>query len=206
MAFDGNGYVEIAPSVFSSLNQEISVALWERSGANRTGSLFQATRADGQTVLQALYLSPTKIQWRAGRNPASGMIDWLSFEQPPGPLRKWNHWVFTKHRGLGEMKIYCNAKQVALLDRNYPFEPITSFRIGAQVNGTWALNHASLDEIAVYARVLTTSEMQRLASRPPPALRVAMHPPLSDMTDRFLQWPGVAGKKICCGTNDRLEQ
>ena len=155
-ALDFNGStstVSLPQAAFSSIDDEITVAMWVFGAANqpRRDSVFYALNDGGIRTLNVhLPWDTGEIFWDAG---ASGNnFDRISFlnDAPDASSQyrgRWNHWVFTKNTGgSGDMKIFLNGSLWHSGTGNTrSMAGITSANIGSQnVNTTNQVPNLSL--------------------------------------------------------------
>jgi len=107
--FGGVTHVDMPTDVLAAVNNEISVALWQKCADNAWGQrnvVIWQYAYEGTTTEMYIYLPnhDDTIMWKASQP------DLIT-----KPVRQdevvgdWSHWVFTKNAATGEMKIYQNG-------------------------------------------------------------------------------------------------
>ncbi|MDQ8180285.1 Ig-like domain-containing protein [Pelagicoccus sp. SDUM812005] len=113
MAFDGSATsVDIPAEAFSSVGEQITIALWIYGDLSqpRPDSIFIAFDGAGNKMMSlALPDNKNNVIWDAGKIGAK-TYDRLFKNTPAAKTRgQWNHWVFTKNAATGEMAMYANG-------------------------------------------------------------------------------------------------
>ena len=170
--FDGHGYPVVdAEALGATTTEPRTVSLWVKptslpfepgaygliskyrhfdvGQSNYYAALYQ--RADGQIV--------TRLTGN-GTNVVEAEV---------GTLNEWQHYVFVVAAGSDASEIYRNGSRVAsgtlTLNETLTTEPL---RIGNIVGADDQLFRGTLDDVRIYDRVLTKSEIRWLGAGPPP--------------------------------------
>jgi len=164
--FEGADYVDIpAPTAaFNSIvtTQKVSISVWQYGDEAiqpQADWIFEG-RNGGRQLSVHLPWNNNNVYW-----DAFGNVDRINKAASPAEYEgQWNHWVFTKDRSTGTMKIFLNGSlwhSGTGLTRSYV--DITTFKIGSEWNGNNSYD-GMLDDFAVYDRVLTDDEILALAA------------------------------------------
>jgi hypothetical protein len=169
-AIDFNGSVSsdsvnIPANAFSTVSNQISVAMWVKGDAAlqpRNDSLFYAADASGNRVLNIhLPYSDSKVYWDAGDSVGYDRLNKAaaseSFEG------RWNHWVFTKNVDTGTMKIYLNgALWLSGTGKTSPIGTVANVRLGSGLNNSYY--EGALDDVRIYDYALSDAAVSTLFS------------------------------------------
>ena len=162
--FEGADYVTIPAEVFSSVTDEITIALWQYGDPEiqpQADYLFEGCDAAGRVLGCHLPYSDARIYWDAGNN-SSGSYDriYKTPYQSSEFEEQWNHWAFTKNATTGYMRMYLNGAQWHSAGPGYTktMEGITSFKIGATIEGDYNYD-GIIDDFRVYNHELSPMEI-----------------------------------------------
>ncbi|MFC7339147.1 LamG-like jellyroll fold domain-containing protein [Haloferula chungangensis] len=163
LSFDGNNdRVVIPSSAFSTVDQEITIAMWVYGDGSQplAGSTFYAANSSGSRVLNThIPYSDSNLVWDAGNSSGYDRITRsVSADHYKG---KWNHWTFTKNVSEGTMKAYHNGvlyKSAPNLSKG--MSGIANAAFGGQLNA--ASYTGLIDEVRLYDIALTENEVVSL--------------------------------------------
>ena len=165
--FDGiNDYVTIPSSVFSTVDDEVSFAMWQNGGANCDNGvrnyLFSGEKSGETTLFAGHMLSGSlKVQLNAGTIDYINVLPGSQYEYKG----QWNHWVYTKKVSAGEMKIYQNGDlYLSSGGKGGAITGLVAFNIGARVGGSEYFYDGMLDDFRIYNKVLSEAEIEALAT------------------------------------------
>ncbi len=162
-SFDGNDYIEV-PDNATLNNSNISIGLWIKTNSN----LFQQvlykvslnTAQNEEYSIPINLLSPNQINFDIKNNTCLPGIGWMSFTNNAN-LSNWVHVSFTHDGSI--TKFYLNGNLINSQVANYN---VANCPGGKLIMGiTWELQNGLnglLDDIAIYNRALTASEIQQL--------------------------------------------
>ncbi|MDF7808990.1 Ig-like domain-containing protein [Pontiellaceae bacterium B12219] len=158
LAFDGSrSIVSLQPETFSSISNEITIALWACGDEALPGnnSIFRAEDAGGDRVLNVhLPFSDGNVYWDAGNGAGYDRIAKGAVESEY--KGQWNHWVFTKNAATGNMDIYVNGTVWASASgKEQPMTGVVETAIGQQYPGI-------IDDVRIYNLALTGDEIAAL--------------------------------------------
>ncbi|MFW0837855.1 MAG: DUF2341 domain-containing protein [Candidatus Komeilibacteria bacterium] len=157
--FDGtDDYVDVPASAIVPGN-EIAIAFWEKTPAEKQSSMIWFEDANGRVVNIHLFYSNGNTYWDAGVD--SGGYDRIYKSNPSLVLGQWNHWVFTKNAATGIMKIYLNGKEWhSDTGKNKPITtPNSSGKIGSS---NTLFYEGKLDDMRIYNYALTAEQIQQV--------------------------------------------
>jgi hypothetical protein len=163
-ALDFNGTsttVTLPTSTFSSISNEITIAMWVYGGDTLPGytSTFHATDAAGNGLLHILLPWNRTVFWDAGDSTGYDRIQKTATESEY--KGEWHHWVFTKNATTGEMNIYHNgALWLRGTGNTKPIGAITSAWLGSQ--STANFYDGAINDVQVYNSALTDGEVYDL--------------------------------------------
>ena len=164
--------IELPAGAFSTISDAISISLWVYGADNqpRSETVFSAMGSSGQRVAQMhLPWSNSNVYWDAGGSPGYDRINQLaSAESYEGG---WNHWVFTKDRLTGDMKIFLNgAVWHTGTGKTSSFVEVTSAFIGGVATESSSNYTGAIDDVILYDYALSESDVSRLYGNSPPTL------------------------------------
>ncbi|MEI7725508.1 MAG: peptide-N-glycosidase F-related protein [Bacteroidota bacterium] len=165
LKFRDMDHVDVPASVFSSLDSEVTVALWQYGDPllqPEDNSIFEGFDSAGRRVLNVhLPWSNGRVYWDAGRD-STGYDRINQVVSDPTKYRgKWNHWAFTKDARKGRMKIYLNGQLWFNQGSRYrTFEGIKTFRIGSDGSGTSNFYDGFIDEFSIWNKVLSDTAIR----------------------------------------------
>ncbi|TNE61215.1 MAG: T9SS type A sorting domain-containing protein [Bacteroidetes bacterium] len=160
--FSGAGTVTVPPTVFSTVNQEVTLAFWQRGTPENqpanTSILEGLDDANNRQVNIHLPWGNGQVYWDCGGTGAN--YDRINKQAAEADYEgKWNHWAFTKNTTTGAMKIYLNGN---LWHSGTGFTrpiDVTKFTIGAAVNGGRNY-YGSITDFQVWDRELDQMTIQ----------------------------------------------
>ncbi|RYD19704.1 MAG: hypothetical protein EOP88_17960 [Verrucomicrobiaceae bacterium] len=177
-------------TVPNMLGSDFSVSFWMK-----TNQVFQVTNAPAQGISIFNADMPGNARdFIIGATRTAGGVNRISFQTGnPNTVahgttsvndNQWHHVVVTRHRSSGEMKVYVNGIQEAvitgstsILDQN------PTLSIGASPGSAANSYEGSLDEIRMYTRVLSQDDVTALSQDP------AGEPPYDQWVEGVL--PGI---------------
>ncbi|MEO8733037.1 MAG: LamG domain-containing protein, partial [Flavobacteriales bacterium] len=172
-----DGRVGIDPSLFSTLNDQITIAFRAFGGPSLpvNNSVLEAFDAQGNRLLNIhLPWGDGTVYWDAGNNGYDRISKAATSAQYQG---QWNYWAFTKNINTGSMKIYLNGTLwQSGTGEVKPMSGIASFNLGA--NGTEQNPYpGEIDDFNVFDTELSQATIQAWANK-----RVdATHPNYADL-------------------------
>lgn len=156
MSFNGNAFVNVPPAAFSSLDEQVTIALWVKGNpgvqpANEYA--FEGYNAANQRVLNShLPWGNGRVYWDAGQSGGYDRIDKQAAQHQYAG--QWNHWAFTKNAATGVMHIYLNGELWhSGEDRTRTMEGIVKFTIGSSAAPT-SFYHGDIDDVAIWKTAL----------------------------------------------------
>lgn len=162
IAFGGAGQIDVQPTAFESIEDEITVAFWSYGNPQSLPAntqVFDATDAAGNRQANVhLPWSNGEIYWDCGST--GGNYDRINKPANAADYEgQWNHWAFTKNAATGEMKIFLNGHlwhSGTGLTRKIN---INAFRFGKSLanNNPYP---GSLDEIQIWDKALDEATIQ----------------------------------------------
>jgi hypothetical protein len=161
--FNGSSSTVILPSsTFSSIRDEITIAMWVYGDDTlpKSTSAIYAMDASGNRCLNIhLPFSNGIVYWDAGDSTGYDRIEKLATaNQYKGA---WNHWVFTKNATTGVMNIYLNgALWETGTGKTKSIGTITSATLGSQISDLFY--DGVIDDVHVYKSALTAGEVYEL--------------------------------------------
>jgi len=164
--FEGKDYVDIpdASATFASIvdTQAITIGLWQYGDAGiqpQNDWIFEG-RDGGRQFSSHLPWGNSRIYW-----DAFGNYDRIDKAASPDLFEgQWNHWVFTKDRATGTMRMYLNGNSSPWhsgTGKNRTYTNVTRFKIGADAGGGGNYD-GMIDDFIVFNRVLTDAEIAAL--------------------------------------------
>ena len=207
----GMGSVKIPIEVFTRVNNEMTIALWQYGSESQpvedaifqtsgpgyaTNLNIQLPSSEGEVIWDSPYIDRIK---HVGANPAEYK-------------GCWNHWTFTKNTKTGYARIYLNGSQISSAvgktEAIIPPLGVTQACIGSYCSGDgrfYRYYEGLVDDVRVYNRELDAAAVARLAAagsacNPSPADGAYYH------TDMLLSWSpddgaDVASHDVYFGTN-----
>ncbi|UCG49319.1 MAG: hypothetical protein JSU94_05945, partial [Phycisphaerales bacterium] len=188
----GAGSVKIPTEVFSSVDKEITVTLWQYGSEPQPvqDAVFQTSRPGHATNLN-IHLPNDKgeVIWDC---PSSNRIRYAAADTSEYK-GCWNHWTFTKNTETGYARIYLNGSQVSCgVGKTEPIVPplgVTQASIGSYCSGdgkSYGFYEGMVDDFRIYDRELTDGEVARLA-----VAGAAWNPRPADNAEHVLPYDGV---------------
>lgn len=164
LAFDGTGDYVLVGSGFWSGGGPVTVSFWAYTNSSVSNRLLGGSQ-DG-SVLFGVYCphKDNKLYWDYGNNSGNGRIS-ISYS---GYNDVWTH-IALSSDGFGgaTKKIYLNGVEVASSGpSDGPTGVINNFTIGGH-NAASSVS-GLMDDVRIYNRALSASEMQELYSNPYP--------------------------------------
>ncbi|MDF7808370.1 PKD domain-containing protein [Pontiellaceae bacterium B12219] len=159
---DVANYVSIPSGVFSTVGDEISIALWTFGDPEILGDGSTGNSAFGSNSRNMLHSHTPwnngNLYWDAGNSRQNyNIADASKYEG------KWNHMVFTMDSVSGDKKVYINGVEDAGWSglSLSPISGITSFFIGRAAHSGIAY-HGKLDEFQIYDHELDAAAVSNL--------------------------------------------
>ena len=164
LKFDGsNDYVNLGSTVFANTTQPFTVSYWAKINSIPVDYSIPFTlRTDLSENWRAYYtLNSSVINFGSGSGWAQ-----LSASLSSSPINTWHHVVITYNGNdsntAGNFKFYDNGVSQAIGGGSFCACDTGTSRLGMLSDGvSWPLN-GSLDDVRVYSRALSASEIQRL--------------------------------------------
>ncbi len=165
--FENFSYVEVFPSIFTDVVDEITVCCWVYGDPDiqaQDDYLFEAYGINGERQLGVHYpWSNGNIYWDCG-NDGSG-YDRINKAATESEYEgKWNHMAFVKNTATGMMKIYINGQLwYSESGKTKSIETISRFIIGGSANP--AVNRSYdgyIDDFSVWQIELSEAQIQEL--------------------------------------------
>lgn len=172
--FTGDGMIQFADakSLFSSTENEISIAFWACGDTidipNNPTVMLNAQDEDNARVLNVhLPWTDMGVYWDAGRviNDTWTSYNRLSKTAVQSNVEgRWNHWAFTKNAVSGSMKIFLNGQEWASTTKKWaPLERIVSFAIGSDVQMNTPIRwYGRLNDFYMWNKELSASDIQTI--------------------------------------------
>ena len=171
--FNGNSYIVVPPSSSLDLRNNVSVSVWIKSEAiNFSGGSHQIVfKGDNQDAHDPYYLTISNGNARFGRYVGNGYVSILSeFSTSLLNTIDFFHIVGTYDSISGTQKIYLNGvlqtQTVTFTYVNYPTATMQN-SIGADQSTNDQYYHGVIDDIRIYNRALTQSEINQLYNESP---------------------------------------
>lgn len=187
-SFNGtNAYIEVPSATSIQLTNELTISLWINQTSTSTQGyrlVDKITATTGDGYLFDTYGHPTNTTWR-GRTArfVNKEVNWHSNNKPYN-LNSWVHVAVTHKNGL--VSYYTNG----VLDTSYSHS-VTALnintlplRIGAGNPLNFYFNGA-MDELKIYRRALTATEVFNLYTKPFSCSCNSTQPPPCDTSRRF---------------------
>ncbi|GJM35618.1 MAG: hypothetical protein DHS20C18_46190 [Saprospiraceae bacterium] len=113
LQFLGSGRIPLDASALSTVNDQITIALWVNGAADImpvNSTIFEGTDASNQRQVNVhLPWGNGQVYWDCGNDGSN--YDRINLAADPASWEgQWNHWAFTKNTNTGEMKIYLNGE------------------------------------------------------------------------------------------------
>ena len=157
--FNGPDYVEVPTSVFSNINDAITVSFWQYGDPDlqpQKNMTFHGSDANNDRQLNAhLPWDNSRIYWDAG-NDGSGYDRIDKTADSAGMFKgHWNHWAFTKDVATSQMKMFFNGNQW-FYGSGYTksMSGINNFKIGSNSTGLSNNYDGMIDEFRVWNKAL----------------------------------------------------
>ena len=172
--FDGvNDYADVAnPAGLATSSVSVS-AWWRPRGASQGALWSKKSIMDGGFDMYAVYLSTTLYQARAQTRACSGCSDSVDFAQLRNawsiPVATWHHIVQTYDAASGAHRLYLDGTLVETSTVGSGLYYVGSSNpmvLGATVytRGYESFMNGDLDDVLVYNRALTATEVSGLAA------------------------------------------
>jgi len=163
LGFDGtNGQVDLPVSTFAGIDREISVSMWVKGSGEKSvkTSIFGAHNASGGRILNIhLPWSNGDVYRDAGNSTGADRLIASASESEYSD--DWNHWVFTRNAGTGEMKIYVNGQLKEGSSGNFkPIANVASATIGGEVTRNYY--DGGIDDFRIYDVELSAGQVSDL--------------------------------------------
>jgi len=167
-------YVESSNSFGKAIKDSYSIEVWVKPSHYHLGALVSLARnlpagsehgalleLGGPLTTPSTIEHPGRIRFLHRDPPSYDPLAGTScFSKSPYELRRWEHVVAVKDGG--EMRLYINGELVAAADGNTGLAENLSLLIGQlDRHRDWRRFVGQLDELAVYNRALTDSEIRR---------------------------------------------
>ncbi len=156
--------LKVNPAVYPLISDQITLAFWSfgdslKLPANTT--VLEGVDAQNRRQVNVhLPWSNSRVYWDCG-NDGSG-YDRIDQAANPGDFKgKWNHWVFTKNAGTGEMKIWLNGHTFATGSNKTKPIDLQKFIFGASPTGG-LYYYGGLDDISIWNTALDSLDIQAL--------------------------------------------
>ena len=157
LSFDGNNdFLDIPAAAFpEAAATEFSIAFWANGGSSlpKTNSVFYTAGR----IQSHMPWTDHKVYWDAG--PAGNDYDRVSPTVAAADYKgKWTHWIFTKDRSAGSMKVFMDGEVISSgTGKTKAWAEPTNFKLGSNAGGTqnW---HGLIDEFRVYGVALSDTE------------------------------------------------
>ncbi len=162
--FEGGDYVIIDAAALSSINQEVTIALWQYGDPDiqpQDDVIFRADDNEGRVLSIHIPWGDGNIYWDAG-NDAVG--DYDSIDKHCADANdyegRWNHWAFTKNCYTGQMKIYLNGSLWhSGSGRTRAMDGITAFKIGSDIFSGTVNYDGVIDDVRVFDKELSVDDI-----------------------------------------------
>ena len=140
---------------------EITISLWAKSINYSGSSVFVLNPDDPANRLNAHIRWNTSLYWDFGNISTTGRIYTTN---TPAINNVWEHYVFVSSKDSNYMKVYLNDKLILNANThatlNTDLLKATSLLIGG--NATTGNYYGSLDDIRIYNRILSQSEIENI--------------------------------------------
>ena len=162
IVFDGEDQVSIPPSVFETVDEEVTIGYWlygNPAFQPENNSTFEGVNSDNQRVLNCHNpWSNGQVYWDAGQDGGYDRINaQAGTEDYEG---EWSHWAFTKNTNTGEMRIFLNGEEWLMgEDKDNSMSGIAKFNIASSAGGT-NYYRGAMDDFFVLDKELTAEEIQ----------------------------------------------
>ncbi|MBP6722693.1 MAG: hypothetical protein KA239_10230, partial [Bacteroidia bacterium] len=159
--FSGAEHIDVDPTAFSNITNEITVSFWSWGAANlpaNTG-IFEGTNASGARATNVhLPWSDSNVYWDCGADGAG--YDRISKPVNAADFRgRWTHWAFTKNAVTGEMKIWMDGQLFhSGTGKTKPMD-IRNFRIGGGLGCCYDY-YGKVNEFQVFSTALDGPTIQ----------------------------------------------
>jgi hypothetical protein len=159
----GSSKMTIPSTVFSTINNEISITMWVNGAATqpRQDSIFYAVNSAEERVLNIhVPWSNLTVYWDAG-NIGDDYDRIYKVANMENFMGQWNHWVFTKNAMTGEMTIYLNGSLWHTGSGNTKtITGITAATLGGQI-ASFGYD-GQIDDVKIYNVALSAQEITTL--------------------------------------------
>ena len=165
LEFGGSWGVEIPPTVFDPIEDQISIVFWafgrpQFLPARNTTAMEGLDAAGNRTVNIHLPWSNSGIYWDCGNK--EGSYDRINKTAEPAEFEgEWHHWAFTKNSSTGEMNIYLDGRLWHSGTDKKALTDIHSFRIGSSVSHNLGY-YGLLDECSFWKTALDETAVRQL--------------------------------------------
>ena len=173
LRFNGEDYVVVPPQAWSSIEKQVTIALWAYGDSDIQPQndvifgAFQDPAVNDARVAQChLPWGNSNVYWDTG-GTASG-YDRINKAATPAEYEgSWQHWAFTKDADTGEQNIYLNGVLWhSGTGKTRTMTGVTAFTIGAKPNLTENYD-GMVDDFRLYDRALSVAEVAWLADTTP---------------------------------------
>ena len=152
--FDGTGFLDISSSIFTNLDDSFSISFWTKGGSALPAQTFmlEALGASDQRVLNIhLPWTDSRVYFDAGNAASYNRIERLATEAEYKDT--WHHWLFTRNKEAGTMKIYLNGELwQSAGNRTLSLDPISKVTVGRGYDGL-------LDELQIFNGEITPADL-----------------------------------------------
>ncbi len=159
--FNGsNQYVSAPFNGFSSGMTDVTISFWAypRSSGTNNALFSESTDDTSNRLLIHFPWSDNNIYWDFGNISAGGR---LSVGFNPTWFNQWGFYTFTAQNGVG-MKVYRNGSLLASSGSSSAFSPAGRSLYLANLQTTGVYWNGILDEVRIYNRALSSSEISQL--------------------------------------------
>ena len=167
LQFDGiDDYVNLGTSSSLRQSSEITYSFWAKMPANGGGYAMGTGCAGGQGY-GGIFLNNTNFwYWWTPTNPGSDTT--IAYDSAARASDTWNHYAITVNFSARTQTMYVNGANVSttVSRTSTNWLPVTSYNngktdsIGGRFVNSWYYFNGTLDEVGVYNRSLSASEIQ----------------------------------------------
>lgn len=165
LEFGGSWGIELDPSIFESVNDQLTVSFWSfgrpQDMPSRNSTILEGVdENNNRTINIHLPWGNSGIYWDCGNTGSSYDRINKTAEKEEFSTR-WNHWAFTKNASTGSMKIYLNGKLWQSGESKTRPVNIKKFRIGSSVSHSLGY-YGLIDEFSFWNYELDETTIQQI--------------------------------------------
>ncbi|HPS56044.1 MAG TPA: GxGYxYP family putative glycoside hydrolase, partial [Sedimentisphaerales bacterium] len=166
--FNGTFNVRVPATVYSNIDETVTVSLWVNSDDPGTYSnaLFYGVDQNNTRVLGVELPGGEGLHLYYNAGSSGTSYDSYPYWQIANVVDyrgNWNHYAFTKDAGSGLMKIYINGSLLGTeTNKTMSMDAMSNFVIGSTCDSSWNFK-GKMADFRIYNRVLGATEIADLA-------------------------------------------